>query len=138
MKLIKTLGIVAALGATPALLAVPSNAGAASGPRLSVAGERADTLPATTISGSPASFTPKKLTATAIWDGSSTCTSSNASFQINNSESVKEKVTVSNASLGSLSTKIPAGSATDVCVTAGFSGVIKAELKDGKTAKVHF
>ena len=138
MKLIKTVGIVAVLGATPALLAVPSNAGAAGGPRLSVAVVHADTLPATTIEGSPASFTPKKLTATAIWDGSSDCTSANASFQINNSESVKEKVTLSNASLGSLSTKIPAGSNTVVCVTSGFTGVIKAELKDGKTAKVDF
>jgi hypothetical protein len=138
MKQIKTVGIVAALGATPALLAVPSNAGAASAPHLSVAGAQAGTLPATTIGGNPASFTPKSLTATAIWDGSSDCTSANGSFQINNSESVKEKVTLSNPSLGSLSTKIPAGSFTVVCVTSGFTGVIKAELKDGKTAKAHF
>ena len=138
MRLIKTVGIVAALGATPALLAVPSNAGAAGVPHMSVAGAHPDALPATTIGGKPAKFTPKKLTATAIWDGSSTCMSSNASFQINNSESVKVKVTLSNASLGSLSVKIPAGSSTVVCVTSGFSGVLKAELNDSNAAHVTF
>ncbi len=140
MKLIKTVAIVVALGATPALLAVPSNAGAASGPRLAVADAHPDTLPTSTIKGSPAKFHPAALTATGVWDGSSECTTSVASFNINNSEAVTEKIKVTATGIaGALKIPLPAGQGTSICVTTGYSGTVTAKLKvDGKTLNVTF
>ncbi len=141
MKLIKTVAIVAALGATPALIvAVPSNAGAASGPRVSFAGAHPDTLPTSTIKGSPAKFKPAALTATGAWDGTSSCTTAVASFNINNAEAVTEKFKVTATGItGALKIALPAGQGTSICVTTGYSGVLTAKLKvDSKTLNVTF
>jgi hypothetical protein len=143
-KLIKA-GVIA-LGATPLLFVMPLSAGANGAPVASVgvaAGTQtfspATTLPSTKIVGTTAHFKPTALTATAVWNGSSECTSAMASFLIKNKESRSEKVKLRGTDgLGKGKVTIPASSAEYVCVTSGYTGVMTLKLSDANVATVTF
>lgn len=142
-KLIKS-GVIA-LGATPLLFVMPLSAGANGAPVASVSAAGTQTfapataLPSTKIVGTTAHFKPTALTATAVWNGSSECTSAMASFLIKNKESRSEKVKLRGTDgLGKGKVTIPASSAEYVCVTSGYTGVMTLKLSDANVASVTF
>ena len=75
-------------------------------------------LPHTTIKGSPAVYSPAKLTATPRWNGTASCTTSNESFTITNGTSVTQEVTNSGEDLGSL----PAEDEAGICINTDQAG----------------
>ncbi len=142
-KLIKAGAI--ALGATPLLFVMPLSAGASGAPAASVAAAGtqafapATVLPTSKIVGTTAHFKPTALTATAVWDGTSSCTSAMASFVVKNKESVTETVKLKGSEgLGKGTENLPASSADYVCVTSGYTGVITLKLSDANSMTVTF
>ncbi len=145
IKAVRAAAIV--LGAAPLLLVVTPDAGA-SAPRVSVAlvttsrsavHPTTSTLPKLKIKGSPASFVPTALTATAKLTGSS-CTQAQASFSIKNKESVTEKAAITGTDgLVGGTLKLPALTKSFICVSSSYTGVMTLKLKsDGKSATVTF
>ncbi len=145
IKAVKAAAIV--LGAAPLLLVMTPGAGA-SAPRASVALETSarsaarpatSTLPKVKIKGSPASFVPTAVSATATLTGSS-CVQAQASFNIKNKESVTEKFTITGTDgLIGGTAKLRALTKGFICVSSGYTGVMTLKLKsDGKTATVTF
>ena len=128
-----TLGVsilMVAFALTPAALA----AGAA----------RAVSLPNSNIRGTPAHWSPSKLTAKARWDGVvADCGPSQGSFTITNKKSVAEHVTLTGTKgfksrFAGIVNPIPPGSLRGICVKKGYEGTATAKLSDGKKLTITF
>lgn len=112
---------------------------------LAAGGARAVSLPNSNIKGTPAHWSPTKLTAKARWDGvQADCGQSQGSFTIHNKESVSEYVTLtgtkgfnSRNAHGPVNPLSPGGFA-GVCVKKGYKGTVTAKLSDGKKLTIKF
>lgn len=98
----------------------------------------AATLPATSIKGSPAKFSPDSLKAKAKEPSGGTCSSATASFVILNKESKTEKVTFFVGSKNEGSVSIAKKKGEYICVGQGFTGTLKGKLSDKKSLTVKF
>ncbi len=118
------LGLLLTLALTPAALAFgTARAG------------RTASLPNTNVKGTPAHFSPTRLSAKARWNNATTCTTPQASFTVDNKKGVAETVTFSGAASGSV--VVPAHSKYIICVTKGITGKMIGRLADGKKLTVH-
>jgi hypothetical protein len=118
---------------TPAALAAGSARSGVGG-----AGFRA-AVPNANIKGSPPHWSPTSLTAKAKWDNNPADCGAQASFTISNFESKAEKITLSGTKgFHTSSGNVAAKTKVAVCITKGYSGTLKATLKDGKKLTVHF
>jgi hypothetical protein len=127
---IKRIGIAALLIAPVMAFALPAQASA---PSVGLATSQAARVPATNITGTKAVYSPTKLTATAKWNGTSTCTAKLESFTITNTTAVSQTVTTGGHVLGTL----PAGAKGGVCINKSQVGIAQVfGLSSNKRAKL--
>jgi hypothetical protein len=106
----KRVGIAALLIAPVMAIALPVQAAA---PSIGVATTaQAAKTPAVTISGTKAVFTPVKITVTAKWNGTATCTAKLGSFTLANTTTVSQTVTNS----GQVLVTLGSDEMTSVCI----------------------
>lgn len=98
----------------------------------------AKSFPNSNITGRPAHWSPRSLSAKAKWTGSRPCRQSQTSFTLTNTESKAEKVKLSGPHLRSSSGSIPAGERFGACITKGYNKTAHVTLKDGKKLTVKF
>ena len=90
-------------------------------------------LPHTEITGSPAVYSPAKLTATGRWNGTSSCTTAVESFTITNGTSAAQEITYGGESLGTLAAHAKAG----ICINTDQAGKTDTfGLSSNKKAKL--
>jgi hypothetical protein len=132
---VKRIGLAALSLAGVLLFTVPASA-AASGAAAMVPASVAPAggaLPHTDIKGSPAVYSPTKLTVTPRWNGTSSCTTAVESFTIANETSVAQEITSGGMSLGSL----PAHDKAGICINTDQAGMTdKFGLTSNKKAKL--
>ena len=127
----KRAGIAALLIAPAMAFALPVQASA---PSLGVAStSQAAKVPAVKITGTKAVFSPVKITATAKWNGTSSCTASIESFTFANTTSAAQTVTENSQVLVTLGS----GQMTGVCISKTLKGsTLVFKLTSNKKAKL--
>jgi hypothetical protein len=127
-------GLLLGLALTPTALAVRTASGASRG-----AAGSALTLPNTNIKGSPAHFSPSKLSAKARWTSGTTCTLSVSSFTITNKKAKSKLVTFTGTGgFTPFSTTVLPKQTVGICITKGYTGTLTGKLADGKKLTVTF
>jgi hypothetical protein len=108
-------------------------------PAAAVAAVSPANVPASSISGTTAHFSPPSLTATAKLPTGGQCSVTYASFEFINKEKVAETYTVTPKEGGSGSGSVPSGEGEYICIPKGFKGTVKVTLtKDKKVLTVRF
>lgn len=127
----KRVGIAALLIAPVMAMALPVQAAA---PSLGTsATAQAAKTPIVDISGTKAVFTPVKVTVTAKWNGTSTCTAKFSSFTIDNTTAKPQTVTIS----GQVLVTLGGGQQKGVCINKTLSGSkLVFNLTSNKKAKL--
>lgn len=127
-----------AVGASSLLLGLALTPAALAAGSARLSGGRAGTaasLPKTTIKGSPAKFSPSSLNVKSKETGT-TCTSSQASFEMLNKESKNEKVVFTVNGTPVLTVTVKAHGGEFICIKKGDKGTAIGKLKDGKKLTV--
>jgi hypothetical protein len=130
--LFKRVGIASLLIAPVLALAVPAEAASQSVATMTHSAAPA-AVPKVKITGSPAVYSPKTLTATPHWNGVETCTTALESFSITNNTSATQTITSGGKTLGSLGGHKAGG----ICINTNQVGkTLHYGLKSNSKAKL--